>query len=91
MSRKNGRDYSGQDRVYLDGRHYYLGQSGSTEAQTRYDTLVGTYLSNGRKMPADEPTHQAETAITVAHVAAEYRRLIDQRPKQLSRYRQFAR
>lgn len=78
---------SGQSRVYLDGKYYYLGEHGTPESQARYDTLVAQYLASGRKMPDAEPTHKGEHAITVGNIAAEYRRLIDQRPKQLNRYR----
>ena len=77
---------SGQDRVDLDGRYFYLGPCGSIEAQTRYETLLGLDLSNGRKIPKEEPTHQAETVIKVAHVAAEYRRLIEQRIKKMFKH-----
>ena len=64
---------SGQDRVYLHGKHYYLGPSGSEEARTRYDALVAIYLSNGRTMPEDTPTHQAELSPTVAHITEVFR------------------
>ena len=78
---------SGQDRVYLEGRYHYLGPSDSAEAIARYDALILKYLSNGRKLPENEPTNLGEHPITVAAVTAEYYRLIEQRPKQLSGYR----
>ena len=68
---------SGQDRVFLDGKYYYLGLSGSEEAQAKYDSLVAIYLANGRKVPEGVPTHQADTAPTVAHVTAAFRRNLD--------------
>ena len=64
---------SGQDRVYLHGKHYYLGPSGSEEAHTRYDALVAIYLSNDRTMPEDTPSHQAELSPTVAHITQVFR------------------
>jgi integrase len=78
---------SGQDRVYLDGSYHYLGPCDSAEAIAKYDALILRYLSNGRKLPKEEPTHHGELPITVAEITAEYRRQIDLRPKQLSRYR----
>lgn len=80
---------SGQARIFLDGRYFYLGPYGSTEAQARYDTLVAEYLRNGRKVPQETPTRQLESQVTVANVTAEYRREIDSRPTQLGRYRQL--
>ena len=64
---------SWQDRVYLHGKHYYLGPSGSEEAHTRYDALVAIYLSNDRTMPEDTPSHQAELSPTVAHITQVFR------------------
>ncbi len=78
---------SGQARVFLDGKYWYLGPHGSVKAQTRYDTLLAKWLANGRKVPESEDTHQADKGITVQNVTAEYRRLIEKRPKQLSRYK----
>jgi integrase len=71
---------SGQARVYLDGRYYYLGKCDSPESLAKYRRLVAKYLSNDCTMPDDEPTIQAELVITVGHVAAEFLRLIDQNP-----------
>ena len=81
---------SGQARVWLDGKWYYLGAHGSPESQARYETLLAEYFANGKSMPEDEPTHQVDLPITVHNVAAEYERLIDQRPK-LERYRHLCR
>jgi len=84
---------SGQDRVYLDGKYYYLGLSGSEEAQVKYDSLVAIYLANGRKMPEGVPTHQADTAPTVAHVTAAFRRNLETKyvnsPDEGRRYRKL--
>ncbi|MCS7469550.1 site-specific integrase [Stieleria sp. ICT_E10.1] len=78
---------SGQSRVFLDGRYFYLGAHGSAEAQARYDTLVSKYLANGRKVSNGVPTHQCVSVVTVENVTAEYRREIDSREQQLGRYR----
>ncbi len=72
---------SGQARVYLDGKYYYLGEYDSPESRTKYRRLLAKYLANDCRMPVEEPTHQAETEITVSHITAEYRRLIDERPR----------
>jgi hypothetical protein len=56
---------SGQARVYLDGRYYYLGKCDSPESLAKYRRLVAKYLSNDCTMPDDEPTIQAELVITV--------------------------
>ncbi|TWU08392.1 tyrosine-type recombinase/integrase [Stieleria varia] len=78
---------SGQARVFLDGRYFYLGPHGSAEAQARYDTLVSEYLADGRKIQPVVATYQSDCVITVQNVTAEYRREIDAREQQLGRYR----
>jgi hypothetical protein len=42
---------SGQARVYLDGRYYYLGSYDSPESKARYAALLATYTANGQRMP----------------------------------------
>lgn len=44
---------SGQARVFVHGRGFYLGEWGSQEAQDRYDALITTYIESGRKPFAD--------------------------------------
>lgn len=42
---------SGQARVILDGKTFYLGRYGSKESRKEYERLIGNYLANGRKLP----------------------------------------
>ncbi|WP_037201815.1 tyrosine-type recombinase/integrase [Rhodopirellula baltica] len=64
---------SGQARVYLDGRYFYLGPHDSPESHARYFALCKIYQENGCKMPEDCETHPDEdAAITVRCVTADY-------------------
>ncbi len=62
---------SGQARVYIQGKYYYLGPHNSPESQAKYRRLVGEFIATG-KAPSDE-IHQADAPITVADVTAEAR------------------
>jgi len=42
----------GRARIRLDGRTFYLGRFGSPEARRLEDRIVGSYLANGRRLPA---------------------------------------
>src|SRR5688572_18021221 len=42
---------TGQARVILDGRTYYLGSHGTPESRTRYNRLVAEWLANDRCLP----------------------------------------
>lgn len=68
---------SGQARVDLDGRTFYLGPHGSKESWARYHALLAEYNANGQSMPADVPTHQVDAPITVRCVTGEFRQLIE--------------
>lgn len=48
---------SGQARVVLDGRTFYLGKHGTKASQEKYNQLVGEWQANGRQVPIakDEP------------------------------------
>jgi integrase len=60
----------GRARIRLDGRTFYLGRFGSPEARRLEDQIVGVYLANGRRLPADfDPT--GETSSTSAADNAE--------------------
>ena len=77
---------SGQARIYLDGAYRYLGPYGSAEAQVKLDSVLAEYHANGRRLPCDR-IRLADEVVTVAHIAAAYRREIESRPKPLGRYR----
>ena len=70
---------SGQARVYLDGRHYYLGEHNSPESRARYFALLREYDANGQRMPERTSTHQIDTPITVAAVTGEDRGYVAER------------
>lgn len=72
---------SGQARVYLDGRYFYLGEHGSPESLARYHALLAQYNAGGQRMPDDVPTHQADHPVTVACLTAEYREHLIRRYK----------
>ena len=61
---KMGRHSSGQARVKLNGRVFYLGAHGSVEAQRRYTDLLNRWLDNGRKPLVETPV--AIQVITMA-------------------------
>lgn len=42
---------SGQARVELDGRTFYLGQHGSPESYARYYGLLATFNAHGLTVP----------------------------------------
>lgn len=64
--------YSGQARVNLCGQDFYVGKHGSPESYARYYALLAEYNANGRQLPA-QPQRQAETAIRVRDVTADFR------------------
>lgn len=66
---------SGQARVSIAGRDFYLGKYGSPESLARYHSLLATYAETGT-LPDETPTHQAEAAVTVLNLIAEYRQRV---------------
>jgi integrase len=69
---------SGQARVILGGKDFYLGKHGTPESYARYYSLLAEYNANGREAP-EEPeapegeTHQADSVILVKHITADFR------------------
>ena len=67
---------SGQAKVRLDGKDFYLGKHGTPESYARYYSLLAEYNANGKKAPgdskSDQPTHQADTVILVSHITADF-------------------
>lgn len=68
---------SGQMRLRLEGRDFYLGKPGQ-ESQEAYQRLLGEWLANGRKLPAPaegkppEPPAPPAGGILVAELVARY-------------------
>lgn len=60
---------TGQARVVLNGRTYYLGPHGSPESKAEYDRLIAEWLANERTLEV-EPTDGGE--ILVSEVLAKY-------------------
>lgn len=60
---------SGQARVTLNGKDYYLGKYGSPESREAYDRLIAEWLAAGRQTPAPAP---AENETTVSEVILAY-------------------
>lgn len=67
---------SGQARVNLDGKTFYLGDHGSKESWARYYALLAEYNANGQSMPPDQQVRQADCCLTVRCVTGEYRQYI---------------
>jgi len=68
---------SGQARVDLDGKTYYLGPHGGKESWARYHALLAEYNANDQRMPVERPVNQAEAKLTVRCVTAEFRLHLD--------------
>ena len=49
---------SGQAIVSLGGRDFYLGPHGSAESRARYQEVVGRWLAEGRRLPAEVAKEQ---------------------------------
>ena len=69
---------SGQARVTLGGKDFYLGKHNSPESLARYYSLLAEYNANGKQTPEvpEAPpgeTHQADAVILVKHIVADYR------------------
>lgn len=48
--------FSGQARVTLDGKDFYLGKHSSPESYAKYYALLAEYNANGRKAPQQPPS-----------------------------------
>ncbi len=57
---------TGQAVVSLNGKDFYIGPHGTKASRDAYDRLVGEWLANGRRMPAQE------TSMAVTELAAAY-------------------
>lgn len=66
---------SGQARVTLGGKDFYLGKHDSPESHVRYYALLAEYNANGKRAPSNPETEtcQAATPILVKHIVADYR------------------
>jgi len=62
---------SGRAFVELDGRRVYLGAHGTQASRDRYDSVVGEWIANGRRLPA-RVAAEAETTVAIV-VAAFWR------------------
>lgn len=62
---------SGQARVVLDGKQFYLGKHGTPESYARYFALLAEYNANGQKAP-ESVTHMIDEAIRVKDLTADY-------------------
>lgn len=60
---------TGQAVVTLSGRDFYMGRHGSKTSRQAYDRLVGEWLANGRRLPADTADNPA---ITITELLAAY-------------------
>ncbi len=61
---------TGQARVVLNGRDYYLGKYGSAESRRKYDQLIAAWLSNNQLLPEDSSGPQDLTVakLLLAHL-----------------------
>ncbi|TWU27924.1 tyrosine-type recombinase/integrase [Novipirellula artificiosorum] len=68
---------SGQARVTLDGRDFFLGEYDSPESKAKYFTLLAEYNANGKTMPIATPRQLADAPVTVRCITAEFREYIE--------------
>ncbi len=64
---------SGQARVTLDGKEFFLGEFNSPESKAKYYALLAEYNANGQSMPDAATVHLIDTPITVRCVTSEFR------------------
>lgn len=63
---------SGQARVTICGKDFYLGVHGSDESYARYYALLEEYNANGRQLP-QQPQRLAEVSIRLRDITADFR------------------
>ena len=63
---------SGNARVRINGKDYYLGKHGSQDSYARYHALLKQYVENDQKLPASVPERQMTQAIRVMDVTAAF-------------------
>lgn len=62
------RHSSGQARVIINGKAYYLGKHGSKASKQRYDTLIAEWLASGRSTSFGI----VPESVTVSHLMLDY-------------------
>ncbi|MDM4014697.1 tyrosine-type recombinase/integrase [Roseiconus lacunae] len=81
---------SGQARVYLDGRYFYLGQHDTPASYAKYHSLLAIYSANGMTIPDDAEQLLGDAPITVRCLTAEFREYAKNKyAKDRSRHAQF--
>ena len=68
---------SGQARVTLAGRDFFLGEYESPESKAKYYALLAEYNANGKQPPESTPAQLADAPVTVRCVTAEFREHIE--------------
>lgn len=63
---------SGQARVTLCGKDFYLGDHGTPESYARYYALLSEYTANGKQLP-QQPQRLAEVSIRLRDITADFR------------------
>lgn len=61
---------SGQARVRIDGRDFYLGKHGTPEAEERYRRLIAEWLSTNRT--SARPSEQPQQSLTINELVLAY-------------------
>jgi integrase len=71
---------TGQARVKIGGRDFYLGAYGSQESKERYDELIGSWLSHGRELPTNGDGISVNELILgyIRHAAERYGRSVNE-------------
>lgn len=77
---------SGPAVVSFSCKDHYPGEHSSPKSYARYASFLAIYTEDGCRMPADVPTHQIETPITVGQVVDEWKEHVKDRSA-LVRYR----
>jgi integrase len=65
---------TGQARVRLDGKSYYLGAFGTAESRERYDALIARYLGNAGNVDVETITIGRLAVLFVDHARQYYRK-----------------
>ena len=59
---------SGQARVTLDGKTFYLGKFDMPSSHEKYNRIVGEWLANGRRLPVEDSAPQTVSMLCLAYL-----------------------
>jgi integrase len=71
---------TGQAKVVLSGKTFYLGRHGTAASEQAYDRLIQEWLAAGRRLPSREALSVSALILAFLHHAERYYRKPDGRP-----------